>query len=65
MANGKTGRGTVRKNSNSESRIGQIHSWCLEFPGGPGQLEAENTLSREARRKGYGITRKAPQIFAC
>lgn len=49
---GKTGRGTVRKNSNTESRVGQINSWRLEFPGGLGQLEAENTTFKRSQKKG-------------
>lgn len=44
---GKTGRQTVRKNSDIESRVGQINSWHLEFPGGLGQWEAENNHSQE------------------
>lgn len=59
MESGKTGGGRVRRNSDATSGIGSIRSWRLEFPGGLGHWKLRIPRTREARRKGYKITRKS------
>lgn len=48
---GKQEEGQWARNTSTQSGLGQINSWCLEYPGGLGQLEAENTTLKRSQKK--------------
>lgn len=52
MKSRKAGRGTGSKNTNVWLSLGHMSSWCLEYPGGLGELEAKIATLKRSQKKG-------------